>query len=104
MLCRLFRDWVRQNYPNGEGDARTDGCILVDKRSLDSLNDQNAPGADEFDDIGRTWVWMVSPRHGERTTRVGISYLMPRTYLLLRSAYGWEKIYDRQDPGLVATP
>ena len=52
------------------------GCIVIDKQSLDTLDDECAPPEDDFNSNGRTWVWMVSSYTGERTTRVGFSYVM----------------------------
>lgn len=75
-------------------------CIMVDKQSLDTLNHERAPPEEEFDAKGWTWVWMVSSYTGERTTRVGVSYIMPRTWLLL-DVRGWGAIWDG---GMVVTP
>lgn len=76
------------------------GCIMIDKQSLDTLNDERAPLENEFDLDGRTWVWMVSSYTGERITRVGISYIIPRTWLLL-DIRGWSAIWN---DGRVVTP
>jgi hypothetical protein len=76
------------------------GCIMIDKQSLNTLDDERAPPEDEFDLDGRTCVWMISSYTGERTTRVGVSYVMPRTWLVLEIR-GWSAIWN---DGLVVTP
>jgi hypothetical protein len=73
---------------------------MIDKQSLDTLQDEGTPAEDEFDVHGCSWVWMVSSSKSEETTRVGISYLMPRTWLMLDGC-GWSAIWKY---GAVVTP
>jgi hypothetical protein len=73
---------------------------MIDKQSLDTLQDEHTPPEDEFDMYGVCWVWMISSSRGERTTRVGIDYVMPRTWLML-NGIGWSAIYN---DGAVITP
>lgn len=74
---------------------------MVDKASLDSIDDERTPAANQFDDLGWSWVWMVSSEAKEKTTKVGISYLLPRAYLLLQ-AIGWGRLVTEDNS--VATP
>lgn len=73
---------------------------MINKESLDTLQDERTPPEDEFDARGFSWVWMISSSKGERMTRVGISFLMPRTWLML-DGIGWSAIWDH---GAVVTP
>jgi hypothetical protein len=66
---------------------------MIDKQSLDTLQHEYTPPEDKFGMHGWSWVWMISSSKGERTTRVGISYVMPRTWLTLNRR-GWGAIYD----------
>lgn len=58
---------------------------MVDKKSLEFIDDERTPREAEFNDRGKSWVWMVSSYPGERTTRSGVSYLMPRMYTMIKS-------------------
>lgn len=55
-------------------------CIMVDKWSLDMLDDERALLEAGLDIDGCTWVWIVPRYTGERTTRVGISYILSRAW------------------------
>ncbi|KAJ8118108.1 hypothetical protein OPT61_g833 [Boeremia exigua] len=99
-IKQRFVEWKNANFHDGGGGPRSYGCIMIDKQSLDTLQHEHMPSEDEFDMHGRSWVWMISSSKGERTTRVGTSYVMPRTWLMLNRR-GWSAIYD---DGAVATP
>jgi len=94
-----FVEWKNKNFPNGRGGPRLYGCIMIDRQSLDTLQHEYTPPEDEFDMHGVSWVWMISSSKGERTTRVGIGYVMPRTLML--DGIGWGAIYK---DGAVVTP
>jgi hypothetical protein len=95
-----FVEWKNKNFPDGRGGPRSYGCIMIDRQSLDALQDKYTPPEHEFDMHGRSWVWMISSSMGERTTRVGISYVIPRTWLML-NGIGWSAIYNDE---AVVTP
>jgi hypothetical protein len=51
----------------------------------------NGPPAEDFDADGSGFVDLISLDAGEGSTAVGLSYLLPRVYVLLE-ALGWDKI------------
>lgn len=99
-MNRRFVEWKNKNFLDGRGGPRSYGCIMIDRQSLDTLQHEYTPPEDEFDMLGVSWVWMISSSKGERTTRVGIGYVMPRTWLML-DGIGWGAIYR---DGAVVTP
>ncbi|KAH6616356.1 hypothetical protein C7974DRAFT_416501 [Boeremia exigua] len=100
VIKKEFAAWTQQHFPRSDGGPRMFACLLVDRACLDALDAEGVPGEEEFDADGRCWVWMVSRYKGERTTRVGVSYVMPRVWVLL-DVRGWSAIWDE---GRVVTP
>jgi hypothetical protein len=53
---------------------------------------------DEFDDEGLTWVHLLLEHAYEGNLRIGISWLMPRTFNFV--PYNWEEISHRSRDGI----
>jgi hypothetical protein len=52
---------------------------------------ENERPAEEYDALGRSYVYLVSKYAGEGYTAIGISYVVPRAYSLIATV-GWEGI------------
>jgi hypothetical protein len=71
---------------------------MVDEDAMKSIKIKGRATAKitEFDDMGFTWVWLVSSEAKEKPVRMGMSYLMPRAYGLIEGL-GWQDIYRNPD-------
>lgn len=74
---------------------------MVDRKSLASLDHKYTPPEDVYDDSGWSWVRLVSSVRRQKATKVGISYVMLRTYFLIYYI-GWRVITKGGEE--VATP
>jgi hypothetical protein len=79
--------------------GREHACIMVDEDAMKSIEGRRIPKVTKFDDMGFTWVWLVSIEAKEKPVRMGMSYLMPRAYGLIEGP-GWEDIYRNPDKGI----
>ena len=88
--CRRFKKWLEET---GETDAewfatsRFMACVAVYKRELDAIF--AGPPPSRFDDNGEGFVTLISLDKKERDVSVGLSYLVPRVYVLLQEC-GWD--------------
>jgi len=72
-------------HQNSNADkSRPYVCVMVNKKSLSSIGNNCTLHETKFDNRGKSWVWMVSSYPGKRATKVGISYLILRTYTLIK--------------------
>jgi len=78
--------------------SREHACIMVDEDAVKSIKGRGTPKVTEFDDMGFTWVWLVSIEAKEKPVRIGMSYLMPRAYGLIEGL-GWQDIYRNPEKG-----
>ncbi|KAF2795651.1 hypothetical protein K505DRAFT_416289 [Melanomma pulvis-pyrius CBS 109.77] len=84
-----FARWVKEGGEKDYwlGTPRHRACIRVDKFLLETVLD--GPKPEDFDSIGTGFVELVSLDEREGETYVGLSYLVPRIYILLNGP-GWE--------------
>jgi len=64
-------------------------CVAVGQTHLESV--LQGPSAEEFDALGQGFVDLVPLDPGAHYTSVGLSYLVPRVYSLLRWG-AWHRI------------
>lgn len=76
------------------GTPRHHACVRVDKFLLETVRD--GPKPEDFDANGTGFVELVSLDEREGETYVGLSYLVPRIYILLNGP-GWENFAVKDD-------
>ncbi|KAF2637835.1 hypothetical protein P280DRAFT_471995 [Massarina eburnea CBS 473.64] len=98
--CELRRHFIEHVLPtlsptssvDFPDSARTHAFLQVNQM-LVGLALYKAPPATEFDAYGRGFVGIMSVDEEEGDFDVGISYILPRTYVLL-DGIGWDNVYD----------
>jgi hypothetical protein len=48
---------------------------MVDKEAMNSIKGRRVPKVYKFDDMGFSWVWLVSSRDSEKPVRIGMFIL-----------------------------
>lgn len=93
-VMREFKKFIKDTDRIDVVMSREHACIMVDEEAMNSIKGRRVPKVDKFDDMGFSWVWLVSSREREKSVGVGMSYLMLRVYDLIE-VVDWNNIYRK---------
>lgn len=104
LVSSEFRKWIESGEEVNDGSARFLACLWVDEMSMKFLTEHDGP-PEAFDMHGVLHQYLVSVEEPEGPAdglqAVGLSYLLPRAYLLIEDP-GWWIIY--KEDGDVSLP
>ena len=83
-----------------DATPRYHACVKADRTCVDAVLDSGLP-PEKYDMHELAWITLISGAKHEFDTIIALSYLIPRSYLIL-DGEGWEGILDKD--GKIAKP